>query len=113
MQPSSEGARKISHTCILWNSPPWAHFTGCPDTKDPLDDDHSPAFAEDHPVSFSIEGAGGLLSGSFVSGHPVKCAQGGEFHKMQVCEIFLAPSDDGCIDDAVSDHLDGAVKCDQ
>src|ERR1035437_191003 len=79
----------------------------------PLDDDHSPAFAEDHPVSFSIEGAGGLMSGSFPSGHPIERAHGSEFQKMEVCEIILAPSDDGSVDDAVSDHLHGAVKCDQ
>jgi hypothetical protein len=91
----------------------WTRRPSCAGQAFPLDDDHSPAFAEDHPVSFSIEGAGGLVSGSFLSGQPVKCAQGGEFQKMQVGEIILAPSDDGGIDDAVSDHLDGAVKCDQ
>ena len=32
---------------------------------------------------------------------------------MQVCEIIFPASDDGGIDDAISDHLDGAVKCDQ
>src|SRR4030042_2709467 len=79
----------------------------------PLDDDHSPAFAEDHPVSFRIEGAGGFVSGSSLSGQPVKCAQRGEFQKMQVSEIFFTSSDDGGIDDTIPDHLDGAVKCDQ
>jgi hypothetical protein len=32
---------------------------------------------------------------------------------MQMGEIILASSDDGGIDDAVADHLDGAVECDQ
>ena len=53
------------------------------------------------------------MSGSFPSGQPVQCAQGGEFQKMQMGEMILAPSDDGCIDDAAPDHLDGAVKCHQ
>ncbi len=53
------------------------------------------------------------MSGSFLSGQPVKCAQGGEFHIMHMSEMILAPSDDGCIDDAAPDHLDGTVKCHQ
>ena len=32
---------------------------------------------------------------------------------MEVGEILLTPADDGGIDDAVADHLDGAEKCDQ
>src|ERR1017187_2471822 len=79
----------------------------------PLDDDHSPAFAEDHPVSFSIEGAGGLVSGSLASRLPEECPNGGEFQKMQVGEIILGPSDNSGVDDAIWDHLHGAVKCDQ
>ena len=78
-----------------------------------LDNDHSPAFAQYHPVSFGVEGAGGFMCGPFLPGQPEKGAQGGEFQKMHTTEILLAPSDDGCIDDAGSDHLDGAVKCDQ
>ena len=79
----------------------------------PLDDNHSPAFAEDHPGSFSIEGARGLVNGSFLSGQPVKCSKRGEFQKMQVGEIIFPASDDGGIDNAIPDHLDSAVKCDQ
>ena len=79
----------------------------------PLDDDHAPAFAEDHPVSFGIEGAGGFVRRPRPSRQPVKSAQGGEFQEMQMREIILAPADDGGVDDAVADHLQGAVKRDQ
>src|SRR6202142_2462848 len=79
----------------------------------PLDDNHSPAFAEDHPISLSLEWARGLVNGSFLSGKTVKCSKRGEFQKMQVCEIIFPASDDGGIDDAIPDHLDGAVKCNQ
>jgi hypothetical protein len=78
-----------------------------------LDDDHAPAFAEDHPVSFGIEGAGGFVRRPRPSRQPVKSTQGGEFQEMQMCEILLAPADDGGVDDAVADHLQGAVKRDQ
>ena len=79
----------------------------------PLDDNHAPAFAEDHPVPFGIEGTGGFVRRPLPSRQPVKCAQGGEFQEMQVGEIILAPADDGGIDDAVADQLQGAVKRDQ
>jgi len=91
-------------------------FDACPPGTGqafPLDDDHSAAFTEDHPVSFGIEGAGGLMSGPFPSRQPVECAHGSEFQKVQVRETILAPADDGGIDDAVPDHLDGAVQCHQ
>ena len=79
----------------------------------PLDNDHSSAFAEDHSISFGIEGTRAFVSGPFPSGKSVKCAQRGEFYKMHVCELLLTSSDDGGIDDSVSYHLDGAVECDQ
>ena len=79
----------------------------------PLNDDHSPAFAQDHPVSSGIKGPGSLVGRPVLSGQPEKCAQGGKFHKMEMGEILLAPADDGCIDNVVADHLDSAVKCDQ
>ena len=66
-----------------------------------LDDDHAPAFAEDQPVSFGIEGAAGFARRPRPSRQPVKSAQGGEFQKMQVREIILAAADDGGVDDAV------------
>jgi len=53
------------------------------------------------------------VGGSIASRHAIECAHGGEFQKMQVGEIIFAPSDNGGIDDAVPDHLDGAVECDQ
>ena len=53
------------------------------------------------------------LSRSFPSRQPVECTHRGEFEEMQVREIILATSDNGSIDDAVPDHLDGAVQCDQ
>ena len=54
-----------------------------------------------------------FAGGPFLPRQPVQCAQGGEFQEMQMGEIILAPADDGGIDDAVSDHLEGAVKRDQ
>ena len=79
----------------------------------PFNNDQSPAFAQNHPVSFGIEGAGGLAGGPFLPGHPVQCSQSGEFQKMQMGEVVLASADDGGIDDAVLNHLDGAVQCNQ
>src|SRR5271157_4014463 len=78
-----------------------------------LDDDHAPAFAEDHPVSFGIEGARSFVRRPRPSRQPVKSAYGGEFQEVQMREVILAPADDGGVDDAVADHLQGAVKRDQ
>jgi len=76
-----------------------------------LDDDHAPAFAETSPSLSHRRG------NCFVTAATVpttrKERQGGEFQKMQVREIILAAADDGGVDDAVADHLQGAVKRDQ
>src|SRR4030066_398326 len=59
MPPSSEEARTISHTCIFWNSPPWAHFTGCPDRKDPLTRPPAPSMLKE--TGWSSAKAGDLV----------------------------------------------------
>ena len=79
----------------------------------PLDDEHSSAFAKDQAVSLGIEGARGLVRGHLPSGQPVEGADGGELQVMQVSEILFAPTNDGSVDDAVADHLHGAIKGNQ
>jgi len=60
---------------------------------------------------FRIEGAGGLVSGLSCR-IARKVPPGRRIPEMCRFELLLTSTDDSCIDDAASDHLDGAVKCD-
>jgi len=72
-----------------------------------------PTLTEDHPVSFSIEGARGLVSGSFLVRTARKVRPVRRIPKNAGVRDYPRPLRRCGIDDAVSDHLDRAVKCDQ
>ena len=83
--------------------PPFGH-------RFPFDDDHAPAFAEDHAVAGGVKGPAALLRRPFDARQPGQGLEGGEFQVMGGLQRLFPAAHHRGIDNAVLDHLDRTVE---
>ena len=76
----------------------------------PLNDDHAAALPQDKPVPGGVEGAAAGLRGAREPGNPGQGPQGRKLYEVSREEVFFPAAHHRRVQDAVVDHLDGAVN---